>query len=75
MNGQADTRPDKRRYLRTDASFLVIYRLDEIPGRYYIRESCNLGQGGMLLTTATRIAVGDQLLMDVRFPFTFLIYP
>ncbi len=70
MNGQLDTRPEQRRFPRTDATFLVGYRIEHVPNRYNISESCNVGQGGMLVTTATSIDAGSRLAMQLRFPFT-----
>ncbi len=69
MNGQADTRPEQRRFPRIDATFMVGYRIENVTNCYYIGESCNAGQGGMLVTTATRIKPGCRLAMQVRFPF------
>jgi c-di-GMP-binding flagellar brake protein YcgR len=61
--------PEKRKYLRANANFVVSYRLKRTPDNYDLSQTKNISQGGMLLTTNKKFENGTQLAMTIRFPF------
>jgi hypothetical protein len=61
--------PERRRYPRTDANFVVSYRIAEEPNNYDLSQTKNVGQGGMLITTNQYFGKGVRLAMFIRFPF------
>jgi len=61
--------PERRKYPRVDATFVISYRPKEISGEYDLVQSKNISQGGMLITTNKYFEKGKQLELIIRFPF------
>ena len=61
--------PERRKYPRVDATFVVSYRPKEIPEGYDLVQTKNVSQGGMLITTNRYFEKGTQLELTIRFPF------
>ena len=63
------TGPEKRKYARMSANFVVSYRIKEMADGYDLSQSKNVSQGGMLLTTNKFFPRDTCLAMTIRFPF------
>ena len=61
--------PNRRRYVRTDARFVISYRIKDIADDYDLTQSKNVSQGGILITTNRYFGIGVHLKMTIRFPF------
>jgi len=61
--------PERRKYPRVDATFVVSYRIKEVPDSYDLVQTRNISQGGMLITTNQYFEKGTQLALTIRFPF------
>jgi len=61
--------PERRKHYRTDANFVVSYRLVQQPDNYDLSRSKNVSQGGMLITTNRKFDKGTLLALTIRFPF------
>jgi len=61
--------PERRKYPRIDATFVVSYKPKEISEEYDLVQSKNVSQGGMLITTNRHFEKGTQLELMIRFPF------
>jgi len=59
----------KRKFARTEANFIISYRILEEPDNYDLSQSKNISQGGMLLTTNRKFEDGTRLEMTISFPF------
>lgn len=64
----AYTGPDRRRYKRIKANFVVSYRPVTLSESANISQTKNLSQGGMLLTTNKAFAKGTLLKMSIQIP-------
>ncbi|MFH1771273.1 MAG: PilZ domain-containing protein [Candidatus Omnitrophota bacterium] len=60
---------ERRRHSRLIASFVVSYRIKEIPNNSDLTQTKNVGQGGLLLTTNKKFDKGTLLAVTIRFPF------
>ncbi len=60
--------PERRKYERLEANFVVSYRIQDNPNGYDLSQSKNVSQGGMLLTTNKIFNEGTCLSMTIRFP-------
>ena len=60
--------PEKRKFSRMDANFVISYRIKEMVDGYDLTQSKNVSQGGMLLTTNRLFNKGTFLAMTIRFP-------
>ncbi len=63
------TGPERRKYPRVDANFVISYRIKEVPDYYDLVQSKNVSQGGMLITTNQYFEKGVILSLTIRFPF------
>jgi len=61
--------PEKRKFPRVIANFVVSYRLKDRSDNYDLSQTKNISQGGLLLTTNKKFDKGTQLAMTIRFPF------
>ncbi len=61
--------PERRKYHRLNASFIVSYRVKEPPSDFDLSQTKDVSQGGLLLTTNKKFAQGTVLIMTIRFPF------
>jgi len=61
--------PERRKFQRMEANFVVSYRIKEFPDGYDLTQTKNVSQGGMLLTTNRLFEKGTCLAMTIRFPF------
>lgn len=61
--------PERRKYSRVNANFIVSYRIKKETADYDLTQSKNVSQGGMLLTTNKLFANGTLLELTIRFPF------
>ena len=60
---------ERRSSPRFSASFVVSYRVKEIPDGYDLSQTKNVSQGGILLTTNRKFDKRTLLAMSIRFPF------
>lgn len=60
---------ERRRYPRTNATFLVSYKNMYSDSDFNLSQTINISQGGMLLTTSELFAKGTTLKMLTFFPF------
>ncbi|MDD3297032.1 MAG: PilZ domain-containing protein [Candidatus Omnitrophica bacterium] len=60
--------PERRKFSRMDANFVVSYRIKEFPDGYDLTQTKNVSQGGILLTTNKVFDKGTFLAMTIRFP-------
>ena len=60
--------PEKRKFPRVDANFVISYRIKEMVDGYDLTQSKNVSQGGILLTTNRLFNKGTMLAMTIRFP-------
>jgi hypothetical protein len=63
------TGPERRKHPRVSGSFVVSYRLKEVPDNCDLSQTKNISQGGILLTTNREFERGTLLSMTLRFPF------
>lgn len=61
--------PEKRKYPRINARFVVSYRILREDGNVDISQAKNISLGGMLLTTNRKFEPGTVLALDIRLPF------
>ena len=61
--------PNRRQYIRTDARFVISYRIKDIADDYDLTQTKNVSQGGILITTNRYFGTGVHLKMTIRFPF------
>jgi hypothetical protein len=61
--------PERRKFARLNANFVVSYRVKEIPDGYDLSQTKNVSQGGILLTTNRKFENSTHLAMSIRFPF------
>jgi hypothetical protein len=61
--------PERRRFPRLSAHFVVSYKIKQIPENYDLSQTKDVGQGGVLLTTNQKFAPGTLLALTVKFPF------
>jgi hypothetical protein len=61
--------PERRRYPRLNANFIVSYRAKEPSSSFDLSQTKDVGQGGLLFTASKKIEPGTMLVMTVRFPF------
>ncbi|RKY33343.1 MAG: hypothetical protein DRP68_02770 [Candidatus Omnitrophota bacterium] len=61
--------PERRKYPRIPATFVLNYRIKEIPDDYDLTQSKNVSQGGILITTNQYFEKGVHLEITIRFPF------
>ncbi|MCF7916550.1 MAG: PilZ domain-containing protein [Candidatus Omnitrophica bacterium] len=61
--------PERRKYPRLNASFIVSYQVKEPPSDFDLSQTKDLSQGGLLLTTNKEFEPGTILVMTLRFPF------
>ncbi len=66
---EAHNGKQKRKHPRTEANFVVSYRILEGLNNYDLSQSKNISQGGMLLTTNREFKKGTRLVMTMSFPF------
>ena len=60
---------ERRKYPRLSANFVISYKIVNIPEGYDLSQSKNVGQGGVLLTTNKKFAIGTRLALKIKFPF------
>jgi Tfp pilus assembly protein PilZ len=63
------TGPERRKYPRINARFIVSYRVLGEPENIDITQTKNVGLGGMLLTTNRQFKVGTNIALEIRLPF------
>ncbi|MCM8787014.1 MAG: PilZ domain-containing protein [Candidatus Omnitrophica bacterium] len=63
------TGPERRKYPRLNANFVVSYRIKEVPDNFDISQTKNVSGGGILLTTNRKFEKGTLLTLNIRFPF------
>ena len=61
--------PERRKYARINARFIVSYRILEENDKTDISQTKNLSLGGMLLTTNRKLEQGTNLALEIRVPF------
>lgn len=61
--------PERRRYQRIAARFVVSYRILEEENNIDISQTRNLSLGGILLTTNKQFSPGTNLALEIRLPF------
>lgn len=61
--------PERRKYPRAEANFVVSYVIKEIQDDYDLTQSRNVSQGGILITTNRYFSKGVKLAMHIRLPF------
>ncbi|MEW6173042.1 MAG: PilZ domain-containing protein [Bacillota bacterium] len=62
--------PERRRYPRLNIGFIVSHRVKDTDDHYYLSQTKNISQGGMLLTTGRQYDASTHLEMTLRFPFS-----
>lgn len=60
--------PERRKFSRMDANFVISYRIKEVVDGYDLTQSKNVSQGGILLTTNRLFSKDTILAMTIRFP-------
>jgi len=60
---------ERRKFPRTQATFVVSYRIKDIPDDYDLSQTRNVSQGGILITTNRFFGDGVHLKITIRFPF------
>lgn len=63
------TGPERRKYPRINARFIVSYRILGDMDAVDISQTKNLSLGGMLLTTNRQFESGTNLALEIRLPF------
>lgn len=61
--------PEKRKYSRVSARFIVSYRIMDEADNMDITQTKNISLGGMLLTTNMQFSPGTNLAIAIRLPF------
>lgn len=61
--------PERRKYPRINARFIVSYRILEESDNLAIAQTKNLSMGGMLFTTNKQFDSGAKLVLEIRLPF------
>ncbi len=61
--------PERRKFPRVDARFIVSYRIFEEADNIDITQTKNVSLGGFLLTTNRQFAIGTNLSLELRLPF------
>jgi len=61
--------PERRKWPRVDARFIVSYRIFDEADNVDITQTKNLSLGGMLLTTNRQFEAGTNLALEIRLPF------
>ncbi len=61
--------PEKRKYPRINACFVVSCRVLKEAGNVDISQTKNLSLGGMLLTTNRKFNPGTMLALEIHLPF------
>ncbi len=61
--------PERRKYPRVNARFVVSYRILDDVDNVDISQTKNLSLGGMLLTTNIQFGIGTNLALEIRLPF------
>lgn len=61
--------PERRKFTRVDARFIVSYRIFEEADNIDITQTKNVSLGGLLLTTNRQFAYGTNLALEIRLPF------
>lgn len=62
--------PERRKHFRIESSFVISYRIKELPDDYDLTQTKTVSQGGLLLTTNKKFDTGTILAITMRFPFT-----
>ena len=60
---------ERRKYPRIPATFVLNYRIKEIPDDYDLTQSRNVSQGGILITTNRYFEKNVYLEITISFPF------
>ena len=63
------TGPERRKFPRIIARFIVSYRVLEENDAIDVSQTKNLSLGGMLLTTNRKFDSGTNLALEIRLPF------
>ncbi len=61
--------PERRKFPRTQATFVVSYRIKDMPDEYDLTQTRDVSQGGILITTNRFFGEGVHLKITIRFPF------
>jgi len=61
--------PEKRKYLRFNANYVVSYRMKEAGKDFDLTQTKDVSQGGAIITADKKFEKGVQIVMRVRFPF------
>lgn len=63
------TGPERRKYPRINARFVVSYRIATEEDAIDVSQTKNLSLGGMLLNTNRKFQAGENLALEIRLPF------
>jgi c-di-GMP-binding flagellar brake protein YcgR len=63
------TGPERRKYPRINARFIVSYRVLGEEDNVDLTQTKNISLGGMLLTTNRQFKVGTNIALEIRLPF------
>jgi c-di-GMP-binding flagellar brake protein YcgR len=63
------TGPDRRKYPRINARFIVSYRVLGEADNVDLTQTKNISLGGMLLTTNRQFKAGTNIALEIRLPF------
>lgn len=61
--------PEKRKYYRFDASYLLSYKLKRGAETYNVSQTKNFSQGGAIIITDELFPVGAHMEIILQFPF------